>query len=128
MLCNFVKVGAIAALVLLAGCSAIESKVISDVGNATVTQADLDGAIAMADAAGDKDAAACYRDVKDFVASQKTAVLPAIKGAFSALEAARVAALTPPVQVPAQLHRDCAVIILDAQETALRLGLKLRNK
>jgi hypothetical protein len=114
----------------LAGCGAIQAKINQDVQATTLP--DAQAALADAQAAGDTDAAACYQDIIDFLNSLPTSGAssepPKVVGLLSALEAGRVLAQAaqngpqlPPI--PPKLHKDCAVLIVDAQRTALTLGV-----
>lgn len=117
------------ALIALAGCSAIQSKINADLQTATVP--DLKAAVASAQAANDADGVACWSELLKYVESLPTASpdsQPMIAGAASALEAARIARLQGPVSlppVPHSLHVACAVLQVDAQQTIAKLGLKI---
>lgn len=125
-----VKMLVLSCLVAVAGCAQIQAKLNQDVQAASVP--DLQAAVADAKAAGDKDGEACWNDVLAYVQALPTnaasAPLPTIAGVASGIEAARIAAAAagkgvaiPPI--PAQLHRDCAVVLVDAQQLAAKLGL-----
>ncbi len=116
------------ACVFHAGCSQIQAKINADVQAATIP--DIQAALADAQAASDADGVACWTDVLAYINALPTttagAPVPSIKGVASGLEAARIAAAAAPVTIPPippQLHRDCAVLIVDFQETAAKLGL-----
>jgi hypothetical protein len=115
-------------LTLIPACSQIQSKLNADIQ--AVTLPDLQAALASATASNDADGAACWSDMIDYVNALPTATtpnaIPQIKGIASALEASRNAANAQPIAIPPippKLHRDCAVVILDARELALKLGL-----
>jgi len=125
-----VKMLLLVSVACVAGCSQIQAKLNQDVQAASVP--DLQAAVADAKAAGDADGAACWQDVLNYVqalpTSAASSVAPTVAGVASALEAARIAAAQTSVGVsvppiPAQLHRDCAVLIVDAQELAAKLGI-----
>ena len=117
------------ALCMLCGCAAVQStnqKIAQDVQNivepikqATIT--DAQAALADAQAAGDQDGAACFQDIINFLNQQGSAP-PQIAGVLSGMEVART--FKAP-SLPPQLHKDCAVLVVDAQEMALKLGLTL---
>lgn len=120
----------IAALAAVSGCAAIQNKFNQDVQAATLP--DVEAAVASATAAGDVDGAACWQDVADYIKAlptdQQGAAVPVILGVASGIEAARIAAqaasqgvVIPPI--PAKLHKDCAVLVVDAQQLALKIGL-----
>jgi hypothetical protein len=115
---------------VLTGCSQIQAKLNTDVQAATVP--DLQAAVADAKAAGDADGFACWTDVLNYVQALPTAgastPAPQIAGVASGIEAARIGAASlaqgvviPPI--PHQLHKDCAVLIIDAEQLAARLGI-----
>lgn len=86
-----------------------------------VTAADLDGAIAAAQAGGDIQAVACFTEVKNF-----TGNMPAhadVKGVFSAWEGARLLRRRIGDGVPEALHNACAPLLIDARITLLKLGV-----
>lgn len=125
------SVKVLACALVLGGCATVQSDVAKAVTDmSTFTQADLDQAIAMAVAAKDAEApyrARCYLTLKKYVPGGSTvgqALLP--KGAVSAFETA--AELDQQarggVNVPQDLRADCAILLISAQEFALRLGAK----
>jgi hypothetical protein len=127
---TIIKILAFTALAFLAGCAQFQAKLSQDVQAASVP--DLQAAVADAKAAGDADGAACWQDVLDYVQALPTsaagAPAPTIAGVASALEAARIAATQASVgisvpPIPHQLHKDCAVLIIDAQQLAAKLGI-----
>jgi hypothetical protein len=114
----------------IAGCAQIQSKLNQDVQTATVP--DLQAAVAEAQAAGDQDGAACLTDVLNYVQALPSVSSSAppvnVVGAASALEAARIGAASlstgfviPPI--PHQLHKDCAVLVIDAEQLAAKFGI-----
>jgi hypothetical protein len=85
---------------------------------------DLTNAKALADSSGDVDASACYQDLLDFVGSSTGLPSnPKLGGAFSALETARIARRVASQPIPPKLHKDCAVLVLDAQQVMAQLGI-----
>jgi len=113
------------ALFALAACTpAQQVKVQQDVEKIVApiqatTLADAQAALAIAVANGDQDGVACFTDVVNFLANPINP-LPAVNGVLSALEAART---FKGITIPANIHSHCAVIVLDAPTTALKLGL-----
>lgn len=119
----------------MAGCASVQAdavKVVTDLS--TFTQADLDQAIAMAAAAsivvdpGAPYRARCYATLKKYVPSGQTvagALLPT--GAVSLLEQGMEldARLRSGAGIPADVHADCAVLVMNLAEFAGRVGLKL---
>ena len=105
-----------------------------EVDLAKITGADLDQALVLAQAATDSGApyrARCYATLKKHVPADQTVgqALPAIKGRVSAYEQAAqvdaklrsgLSALVPP-----DVHADCAVLLVDIQEFAVRLGARI---
>lgn len=122
---RFLMVFAIATIAGCAQLGAVNQKIAQDVQDIVApikatTLADAQAALATATAAGDTDAAPCYQDIVDVLSASATSSPPAIVGILSALEAART--FKAP-QIPAKLHKDCAVLVIDAQETAFKLGI-----
>ena len=113
----------VAALAALSGCSFVAGQVEQAVK--PVALPDAQAALAMAQQYGDTDAAACYQSIVTYLQDSAAPSLPVVNGALSALEAVRIARQHSgdPI-VPAEIHRDCAVIIVDAQEVALKLGIR----
>jgi hypothetical protein len=121
---------AVCVAMVLTGCSqlqAVNSKVAQDIHDTIVapvqqaTLADAQAALAIANANGDTDAAACYADIVADLSAQSAQGGPvAIVGVLSALESART---FKGVQIPAKTHKDCAVLVVDAQKVAFQLGL-----
>lgn len=120
------------AFACMEGCSTVQAKFSQDVQAATVP--DLQAAIADAKAANDQDGLDCWTDVLNYVEALPTSAasnpLPAISGVASGLEAARIGAqalngasinVIPPI--PPKLHKDCAVLVVDSQQLALKLGI-----
>lgn len=118
----------VAAFVTVTGCAQVQAKFNQDVQAATIP--DVTAARDAAVAANDTDGAACWGDVIAYLNSLPTSAAnqpaPQIVGVASALEATRTANIGQPLPVPPippQLHRDCAVVVLDAQNLAAKLGL-----
>lgn len=132
---SFIRAGLFAILAVIAGltlpgCAQVQAKFNADLQ--TVTVPDLQAAVASANAANDADGAACWSEILAYVNSLPTTAPggaePTVAGVASALEAARVARLQGPVTfppIPHSLHKACAVVIVDAQSTLAKLGLKV---
>lgn len=117
--------------VCMTGCAQVQAtnaKIAQDVQNIVApiqqtTLEDAKAALAIANANGDTDGAACYADIVADLSAQAAAGGPLpIAGVLSALEAART---FKGVQIPAKTHRDCAVLVVDAQQMAIKLGIQL---
>jgi hypothetical protein len=109
----------------LSGCSTtlgkkVEADLFAPVQQATL--ADAQAALVIAQANNDAEGVQCYTDIVNYL-QNKLPTLPVVSGVLSVLEAART---FKGVSVPEDIHRDCAVIVLDSQQTALRLGLIVR--
>jgi hypothetical protein len=120
----------LAAAFALSGCAQFQAKIAQDVQAASVP--DLQAAVADAKAAGDADGAACWQDVLNYVQALPTssagAPEPTIAGVASAIEAARIGVAQASIgisipPIPHQLHKDCAVIVIDATQLAAKLGI-----
>ena len=118
----------ILALAVLAGCTQIQAKLDTQVSAVTVP--DLQAAIADAKAANDADGVDCWTQVLDYVQSLPVSSIgtpePSIVGVASGIEAARTVAAQPVPTfppIPASLHKACAVLVVDSQELALKLGI-----
>lgn len=109
----------IAALVfgafLLGGCAFSQ-------GLRDYTAGDLKAAISLAE--DDPDATACYKAI---LKSQdgRTTVDVTIEGPVSAFQKARNLRRGLDAGIPPDVHRKCAVLIVDARRTLVRLGLRL---
>lgn len=114
---------AIAFLMLcLSGCATIAA-----VGGAKlqeITGPDVDAAIELAKAGGDADGLACWEAIKAAMPATGAASID-VKGVASALQAARNVRRGIQAGVDPAVHRNCAVLVLDAQQTALKLGLRV---
>lgn len=128
-LCSLALIVGIAGMAMMSGCSAIQAKIGADVQ--TTTLPDINAAIADAQDAGDLDAVACFTDIRDFINSLPNSVQPSkapgVVGVLSAIEEGRLLAKSGPPTlppIPHQLHKDCAVIVLDAQQLAAKLGIQ----
>jgi hypothetical protein len=115
-------------LVCLCGCAQLQTQVDTKVQQVVVP--DLQAAYSAAVAANDADGAACWNDILQYVNQLPTTApggtTPTIAGVASALEAARIAQQGGPVlfpPIPHQLHKDCAVIVVDAQQVAAKFGI-----
>jgi hypothetical protein len=92
----------------------------------TMNPQDLPAALAMARAANDTDAIACYSDLIAYAATLPTlnSATQPITGGFVLLEQARILANNASAVIPAQLHKDCAVLRIDALDLVNSFGLK----
>jgi hypothetical protein len=114
--------------ILLAGCTpAQQVKVQQDIEKVVApiqatTLADAQAALAIAIANNDTDGVQCFTDIVNYLGNPINP-LPAVNGVLSALEAART---FKGISIPANIHSHCAVIVLDAPTTALKLGLPLK--
>jgi hypothetical protein len=123
-------IATIALLTLLAGCgaqgAAVRANIQADVQQIVApiqqtTLADAQAAVVIAQASGDQAGVQCFTDIVNYLQNAGPA-LPAVAGVLSGLEAART---FKGITIPENIHRDCAVIVLDAQQAAIRLGLSL---
>lgn len=105
---------------LLSGC-ALNSGEVKTIQTLTLT--DAQNALAAAKSGGDTDAVACYTDLVNYLSSLPTGSTTTVTGALGALEQARLLNNQVSAGIPANIHKDCAIIVIDAQETALKLGL-----
>jgi hypothetical protein len=101
---------------LLAGCAGLNTNL------QHVTAADVDAAIQLAQQANDAEGVACWQAVRSAITASWNNDPVEIKGSASALQEARNVrrAIQDPV-----VHRNCAVVVLDATETAARIGLRV---
>jgi len=136
-------------IALLAGCSAaqvkadVEARVAHDFAVAVtpVASADLEAAAAQAASHGDAEAATCYHEVESYLGVLSSTpsggladTLGSIKGIATAIEAQRLAALTPAATippVPKSLITGCAVVVFDLKISMLefmrQLGFDVAN-
>ena len=88
---------------------------------ASITAADLDAAIATAQANNDPAGAACFTALKANVGN--AAAEPKVAGLASAYEAARVHVRGFQAGLPEAVTNACAPLIVDAQTALIKLGL-----
>ena len=86
------------------------------------TAGDLNAAIALAQ--DDPDAAACYTAILKSQDGKRTVDVK-IEGPVSAFQKARNLRRGLDAGIPPDVHRKCAVLIVDARRTLVRLGLRL---
>jgi hypothetical protein len=112
-----------AGLLLLSGCALPSGPPSEDpfAGLTAIVDGDIDAAIAIAEAGGDPDAAACYREIKKVRADRPDLGTPA--GAVSAFERLRLLRRSIDAGLPESLHVACAPVVIDAERTLIRLGL-----
>lgn len=122
------KLATLALALALSGCATAQlpmptpaQDVKAETSLASVTAADIDAAIVIAQAGGDIDNVACLTQIKLWLGNPKPA--PSIVGPISAFAATRVGVSRIRSGVPPELHRACSVIIVDANQVLLRLGL-----
>src|SRR5689334_237574 len=84
-----------------------------------ITGPDVDAAIALAKAGNDPDGLACWTAIKAVMPTTGTTQID-IKGVASTIQAARNVRRGVQAGIDPAVHRSCAVLVLDAQETALR--------
>lgn len=120
-------------LAVIAGCSQIQSKIISDVG--PIVAADLDSAIAIASTrpATEQQPLACYTGLKAWVNSLPTTAPPLVdvseaKGLIAGAELARIGILdasTPAAALPPldqATYNACLVAFADTKIAAIKLA------
>ena len=86
------------------------------------TAGDLNAAIALAQ--DDPDATACYEAILK-VQAGKTTLDVKVEGPVSAFQKVRNLRRGLGAGIPPEVHRKCAVLVIDAQRTLMRLGLRL---
>lgn len=96
----------------LAGCAGIT----------TFTVDDLERGIAIAAAANDVDGVACGQELLAYVQTIRPPQAPV--GFFSGLMSARQIRRSRDQGIPDAVRRACAVVVLDAERTLVRLGLR----
>lgn len=113
---------------LLGGCAALGVPGIQSPELAKVTRSDLDAAIAISTAGGDKIAANCFTVLRDYLTptTAPTTTLPAVQGVFSALAAVRNARRAVDRGVPENVHVACSPLVVDSQLVIVRLLSPLR--
>lgn len=107
--------GLVLLAVLVTGCARV----------ATIAKDDAVRAGEIAAAFGDPDGEACAAAVVEFVRSQPAPAKIAPVGAFSAFMFARELRRVRQGGIPSAVHRACAVVVLEAEETIIKLGLKV---
>lgn len=108
-------------MLCLSGCATIASVA----GNQlkSVTGPDVDAAIELAKLGNDPDGLACWQAVKAAMPADG-AVTVEIKGVASGIQAARNVRRGLQAGIDPVVHKNCAVLVLDAEQTAARLGLR----
>lgn len=90
-----------------------------------VTSADIDAAIALAQQSNDADGLACWMAVKAAMPAGADGVQVEIKGVASAWQAGRNLRRSVDAGINPEVHRACAVLVVDAEQTAGKLGLRI---
>lgn len=88
-----------------------------------LTAADIDTAIQLAKDGEDADGLACWEAIKA-LAPTGGPVLVKVDGAASAIQSARNVRRGVQAGIDPEIHRKCAVIVVDAEQTAGKLGLR----
>jgi hypothetical protein len=111
---------ALTLLMLLAACAGlgqVQQKL------QALTVADVQAALATANAAQDQDGIDCYTALLPWARSMPSGEQAAPVGVLSALENARVLRLTFTTGVPPAVHKACAALVVDENTLLLKLGL-----
>ena len=109
-----------AAVFALSGCAAVISKQL-----AALTRDDVQTALVLA--RDDSNATLCYEAIlKTLPEGEEVASLEAV-GPLSAFQRVRNFRRGVAAEIPVEVHRNCAVLVLDARRTVLRLGLRIVN-
>ncbi len=106
-------------LMFITGCATVASQKVQE-----ITGPDIDAAIALAKAGNDPDGLACWEAIKAVMPATGTVHIE-VKGAASAVQAARNVRRGVQAGVDPVVHKNCAVVVLDAEQTAARLGLRI---
>lgn len=90
-----------------------------------VTTADIDAAIVLAQQSNDADGLACWQAIKSAMPAGADSVQIEVKGVASAWQLGRNARRGVDAGVDPAVHRACAVLVVDAEQTAGKLGLRV---
>lgn len=104
---------------LLAGCATSPLSPGMDLGG--FVRADVERAVAIATAANDPAGVACGLAILAALPAETVTTPPPI-GAFSTFMTVREARHRIDAGIPESVHRACAVLVLDAQQTLLKIG------
>lgn len=113
---------ALSLAVLLPGCATVAG--IAGTQLQLVTAADIDAAIELARIGEDADGMACWQAVKAAMPAGAATATVKIAGVASAWQAGRNARRGLQAGIDPVVHRNCAVLIVDAEQTAGKLGLR----
>ena len=113
-------------VLLLSGCASVGDRILQagTQGDVRFEPADVDAAIAIADAAGDKVAADCYRAIRKHVDQP---VRIETVGPVSKYAAARLRIREARAGLAPDVHVACSPLILDAAEFARDLSSTIRR-
>ena len=90
---------------------------------ASLTRADVETAMVLAQ--DDPDATACYTAIMETLPKEGVSLVPDAAGPLSAFQKVRNLRRGIAADIPPMVHRLCAVLVLDAQRTVRRLGLRI---
>ena len=119
-----VRILAITVLLAATGCASVGDRILQagTQGDVRFEPKDVDTAIAIADAAGDKVAGDCYRAIRKHVDQP---VKIETVGPVSAYAAARIRIREARAGLAPDVHQACAPLVLDAAEFSRGLARKL---
>ena len=90
---------------------------------AALTRSDVETALLLA--ADDSDAVFCYAAILETLPEGGEVVSLESVGPLSTFQKVRNLRRGVTADIPAEVHRNCAVLVLDAQRTVRRLGLRI---
>lgn len=112
----------LACAVLLPGCATVAGVAGTQIKQVTVE--DIDAAIELARIGEDADGMACWQAVKAAMPAGGGAATVKIAGVASGWQAARNVRRGIQAGIDPVVHRACAVLVVDAEQTAGKLGLR----
>lgn len=108
----------IALLFIMSGCAAVVKQQL-----AALTRSDVETALLLAK--DDSDATFCYVAILETLPERDEVVSLEAVGPLSTFQKVRNLRRGVTADIPAEVHRNCAVLVLDAQRTVKRLGLRI---
>lgn len=108
----------VAIMFMLSGCAMVVKQQL-----AALTKGDVETALVLA--ADDSDAVLCYMAILETLPAGELSVAPEAVGPLSAFQKVRNLRRGVTTDIPPEVHRNCAVLVLDAQKTVARLGLRI---
>lgn len=109
-------------VLFLSGCATVAG--IGGKNLQVITTKDVDAAIALAQQSGDADGLACWQAIKAAMPADGTTAQVQIDGVLSAWQEARNIRRGIQGGIDPTVHRTCAVLVVEAEQTLAKLGVR----